>query len=249
MDTIVLEQRVQQSLDTLGVAQKVQEKFWLYARLLKDHALNMYEHSLRVGLYAQGIGALEKSAREPERLLLLGGGLHDIGKVSYDKDLFTERNITMEEYNLLKGHARKGFELLRGELGLTAMIAGMHHLKYHATEWVETSEATDDEQPKGYGISLAEMPFTVHKTTRRKIVECAKIVSMCDFFDALITRTTCCMTLIEHIDRNDPVAATKAMSNVYYGIPNHEQAASRVSWLYENKIEKLCNYRDVSGKK
>ena len=125
-----------------------------------------FEHSLRVSIMATMIGKwLGYSQQE---ILELGeaGLLFDIGKLSLPEYLLNkEVGVTREEYELVKKHAQFGYSILLKTKGVSPNI------KYAALHHHERMDGS------GYPLRLRE----------GQIHDFAKIIMVCDVFDALIT--------------------------------------------------------------
>jgi putative two-component system response regulator len=123
------------------------------------------EHARRIGrtsgLIAERLG-LRPEIRE---LLVRGAPLHDVGKIGIpDSILLKPARLTAEEFDVMKGHARIGAELLGGGrspvLQLAREIALTHHERWDGTGY-----------PSGLAGDLIPMA--------------GRIVSVADVFDAL----------------------------------------------------------------
>lgn len=133
---------------------------------LKESDDYTFQHSLRVAILATMIG--KWLGYSQEELLELGeaGLLFDIGKLSVPDFLLKKpSNVTLDEYELLKKHAQFGYSILLKTKGVTSNIkyAALHH-----------HERLDG---SGYPLRLRE----------NQIHDYAKIIAVCDVFDALIT--------------------------------------------------------------
>jgi len=125
-----------------------------------------FQHSVRVSILATMIG--KWLGYNQEELLELGeaGLLFDIGKLNVpDFVLKKPNNVDLEEYELIKKHAQFGYSILLKTKGVTSNIkyAALHH-----------HERLDG---SGYPLRLRES----------QIHDFAKIIMVCDVFDALIT--------------------------------------------------------------
>ena len=207
-----LEDRTQEWLDRLGIAEEPQKKFWEYAATLKAKAPNMYAHSLRVGNYARAMGEREDMPNKSLRLLFMGGGLHDVGKSWFDADLFC-RDITKEEYSVLQRHAIEGFLMMKDSLPMTAIVAGSHHMPH-------------------YGLQEDQWPLDVDPQTKAMVKTCIGLVSMADFYDAMVSRDGKAQSVMIPIKKDDPVQIASIMSHKYELDP--KLVADRLQWLYCN---------------
>jgi len=125
-----------------------------------------FQHSMRVSILATMIG--KWLGYSQEELLELGeaGLLFDIGKLNIpDFVLKKPSNVNLDEYELIKKHAQFGYSILLKTKGVTSNIkyAALHH-----------HERLDG---SGYPLRLRE----------NQIHDFAKIIMVCDVFDALIT--------------------------------------------------------------
>jgi len=128
-------------------------------------------HSQRVALY------MEETAKRPQKdpvANFFGGLLHDIGKLFLPFYLFDGRNISNEEYALVKEHAINGFKTLLGLHYFIALCAGLHHALYKA----------------GYGLTINDFPKNWSLKTIKKVLEISMMISICDFIDAHLHRNT-----------------------------------------------------------
>ncbi len=125
-----------------------------------------FEHSLRVSILASMIG--KWLGYDKEKLIELGEAalLFDIGKMKIPDFLLNkEKPITDDEFDVLKRHAQFGYSVLMKTPGVTANI------KYSALQHHERLDGS------GYPLRLRE----------GQIHEFAKIIMVCDIFDAMST--------------------------------------------------------------
>lgn len=122
------------------------------------HILRMAHYSQ---LIARGIGLSEQD----QELLLEAAPMHDIGKVGIaDKILLKPARLDADEFEVMKQHARYGYELLKGSssrvLQAGAAIALGHHEKYDGSGYPD-------------GLQGEDIPIF------------SRIVAVADVFDAL----------------------------------------------------------------
>jgi two-component system response regulator RpfG len=127
-------------------------------------------HIVRMGKYAEIIGRAMELDAEDQRMLLLATPMHDIGKVATpDAILLKSGPLTPDEWEIMKQHTRAGYDILVGSsskvLQLAAIIALRHHERWDGTGYPDRLRGTQ--------IPLA-----------------ARIASVSDVFDALISRRT-----------------------------------------------------------
>lgn len=125
------------------------------------------QHILRMGEYAatlaQALGWDEKATEE----MRLAATMHDVGKIGVaDAILRKPGKLTAEEFELMKDHTRIGARILEGStialLNLAHDIALHHHEKWNG-----------DGYPQG--LRGEAIPL------------CARIVAVCDVYDALVS--------------------------------------------------------------
>ncbi len=125
-----------------------------------------FQHSMRVSILATMIG--KWLGYSQDELLELGeaGMLFDIGKLNMPDFLLKKPGtVTMDEYELVKKHAQFGYSILLKTKGVT------QNIKYAALHHHERLDGS------GYPLRLRE----------NQIHDFAKIIMVCDVFDALIT--------------------------------------------------------------
>jgi putative two-component system response regulator len=122
-------------------------------------------HILRMAHYSKLIGRGLGLSEAEQELLLHAAPLHDIGKVGIaDGILLKPGRLTPDEFDLMKRHARYGYEILKDSrsalLQLGAEIALGHHEKFDGS---------------GYPSQLKGQEIPIH----------CRIVAVADVFDAL----------------------------------------------------------------
>ena len=120
-------------------------------------------HSQRVALYtkmlAQRLGESKETVKKFYNVALL----HDIGKLGMPEAILTKPGkLTPEEFEIVKKHPVRGYEILKNVKIQEDIAAGAH---YHHERW----------DGKGYpdGLKEAEIPWV------------ARIISVADTFDAM----------------------------------------------------------------
>ncbi len=133
---------------------------------LKESDDYTFEHSLRVSILASMIGKWLGYSKE--QLIELGQAamLFDIGKMKIpDFILNKEKTITEDEFEVIKRHAQFGYSVLMKTKGVT------NNIKYSALQHHERLDGS------GYPLRLKA----------GQIHEFAKIIMVCDIFDAMIS--------------------------------------------------------------
>ncbi len=166
-----LEYEAQLAATAAGITPYTWIRFTTRLHRLRDHHRGMWEHGLRVGLYAYGIAAHE--GWDDTALPLMGGCGHDLGKCRIPVSVLdaTEK-LSDAEWALIKRHPEDSFEMLNPEFPLSAMVAGMHH--YFT--------------PRAYGVDLTQAPEWLPARATHKVVEATMVVMVADVFDAMTTR-------------------------------------------------------------
>lgn len=125
-------------------------------------------HVTRVGLYSKHLALLYGFSKKDANILLKAAPLHDIGKVGIeDSILHKNAKLSKEEFEIMKNHTLIGENVLKNSnkplLQIASLIAGAHHEKYDGS---------------GYPRALKENQIPIE----------ARIVSIADVFDALISK-------------------------------------------------------------
>jgi len=220
VDIPALETKVHALCSEIGISESAQQACRTHLGDIKAFDASVYAHSLRVGIYACELAKQEGRPTGTVRLSMLIGLLHDRGKAAFDKDLFSGRAITPEEYEALKEHPAISTAMLSEELMLTAIGSGMHHQRPNGD---------------GYGLDIEDLPFETSHHVKMMLEYAATLVGMCDWMDALFTRGGIRMSGTA-FDREDREQVAQALSTEYYGRPTHPLVHDRVAWLYRYRI-------------
>lgn len=128
-----------------------------------------YTHSIDVSTYCIGFGIFLSLEKEDLKLLGKAGMLHDIGKKYVPRDIICKQGrLSDEELVVVREHPKYSYDILKenGEKDQRLLdIVIQHHEKING---------------KGYPYSLVG----------EEIDDFAKIVAICDIFNALTTRRT-----------------------------------------------------------
>lgn len=135
---------------------------------LRRHDDYTFSHSVNVAVLSTMLGSLCRYTKSDLFTLVLGGLLHDIGKVNVPANILTKRGrLTPDEFSLMKLHPELGEEKLKRlpvpNADLLTIIAGQHH-----------------EHMDGQGYPRRLMGNSIHRF--------ARIVSIADVYDALTTQ-------------------------------------------------------------
>jgi len=105
-------------------------------------------HIVRMGHYAALLGKSLGLSEDEQRLLLLATPMHDVGKVATpDAILLKKGPLTDPEWEVMRQHARAGYEILAGStsrvLQLAATIALRHHEKWDGSGYPDHLRGTN----------------------------------------------------------------------------------------------------------
>lgn len=140
-------------------------KYSTLMELLKQYDLLTYYHCIAVALLAKLVCNRLPITLEKTQKIVLGALLHDIGKLRIPKEILNKPSaLTKKEYEIMKHHVWLGYQIIQEDLELdqvTKEIILCHHEKEDGTGY-----------PFGY--------------TGDQLDQAVKIVSLCDFYHALI---------------------------------------------------------------
>ncbi|MFF2480628.1 HD-GYP domain-containing protein [Paenibacillus sp. NPDC058071] len=137
----------------------------------------LFQHSLNVCVYTTLLGTAHGYSREELVTLGMGALLHDIGKTQISMNVLKKPGaLSAEEFELMKSHARIGYELLKDEPNLPLYVA---HCAFQHHERIDGS---------GYprGIKGDE------------IHEYAKWIGLVDSYDAMTTNRVYRSPMLPH---------------------------------------------------
>ena len=116
-----------------GIAGKIQTSGSIKKELdeLKYGTEGVVTHSLNTAVLAGAIGIENGFAPKDIEQLVIGGMLHDIGKLYIDPEILNKKGrLTEKEYEIMKTHAEKGYKKLCDNKGVTQKVRFMafqHH--------------------------------------------------------------------------------------------------------------------------
>jgi putative two-component system response regulator len=150
---------------TAAVHSREQELLFRMSRAAEFRDPETGAHIQRMSHYSHLIAARLGLSAEDQTLILQAAPMHDVGKIGIpDSILLKPAKLTSEEFEVMKGHARLGFELLNGSesivLQAAASIAIAHHEKYDGSGYPD-------------GVAGDSIPLF------------GRIVAVADVFDAL----------------------------------------------------------------
>ncbi len=142
-------------------------------------------HVIRVGLYAKLLAQLHNQNQAYCDKISLAAQLHDVGKVGVpDLILNKPAKLDADEWEIMKQHTTKGWEILKGTtnpvIDMAANIAIDHHERWDGTGYpgpIEPdAELGPPEIPTRKGLKGKEIPLF------------ARIVGLADVYDALSSK-------------------------------------------------------------
>lgn len=137
-----------------------------YMTQLEKYDQNTYQHSVNVCVLSFQIGEAMSYSEQELRLLALCGLMHDIGKIYMPRrTLFKKGSLTENEYDFIKKHTLIGYEMVKNRADISEVIK--HTILCHH----------ENENGSGYP----------NNRTANQLHDFAKIVHICDVYDAMIS--------------------------------------------------------------
>ena len=131
---------------------------------MKELQFDTKIHCSRTALYSTILASACEFCKKDIRNIFIAAMAHDIGKIDIPEYILNKPGrLTKEEYKIMKQHAEKGAEMLKDSLSpeLIDMIR-YHHENMDGTGY--------------YGLTGSSIP------------KGARIIHICDVYDALITK-------------------------------------------------------------
>lgn len=150
---------------TLDICEREKELIFRMSRAAEFRDPETGAHIQRMAHYAEVIARGLSLDAATQRLILEAAPMHDVGKIGIpDYILLKPAKLTPEEFGVMKGHARLGFELLKGSgseiLRAGAEVAISHHERFDGSGYP-------------YGLKGRDIPLF------------GRIAAVADVFDAL----------------------------------------------------------------
>lgn len=150
---------------TLDIREREKELIFRMSRAAEFRDPETGGHIQRMAHYAEVIARGLSLDAATQRLILEAAPMHDVGKIGIpDYILLKPARLTPEEFGVMKGHARLGFELLKGSgseiLRAGAEVAISHHERFDGSGYP-------------YGLKGRDIPLF------------GRIAAVADVFDAL----------------------------------------------------------------
>jgi response regulator RpfG family c-di-GMP phosphodiesterase len=158
--------------DNLLLAQDIKESqkdtIFMLSELAEQRSKETGKHVKRVAYYCKEIGEEIGMNEDDVEMLFAAAPMHDIGKIAIrDAVLKKAGALTDPEFNEMKDHSLKGYELLKDSekplMQMAGVIAHEHHERFDG---------------KGYPQGLLGEEIHIY----------GRIVALCDVFDALSSK-------------------------------------------------------------
>ncbi|WP_425449675.1 HD-GYP domain-containing protein [Dethiothermospora halolimnae] len=185
-------------------------------RQLEEDDEYIFKHSMNVLMLATMIGKWLKYSKRELKQLSLAALLHDIGKVKIPNNILNKPGkLTEKEFDIIKKHTIHGFNILNDTVGISKSVA-LGALQHH-------------ERIDGSGYPL--------KVKSEKIHEFAKIIAVCDIFNAMTSERVykhkeSPFKVAEHISRSSFEKLDPRVSSVFL---------DNISKFYVGNVVKLNN--------
>lgn len=116
-----------------------QEVIYTLGAIGESRSQETGQHVKRVAMYSYILAKLSGLDENEAVTLKLASPMHDIGKIGIeDAILHKHGKLTAEEFEIMKGHATIGYEMLKHSqrpiFKTAAIVALQHHEKYNGTQ-------------------------------------------------------------------------------------------------------------------
>ncbi len=175
-------------------------------RQLKENNDYTFKHSLNVSMLATMVGKWLGYSKIELKQISLAGLFHDIGKMKISSDIINKPDkLTDKEYELAKKHTIYGYNILKETVGLSKSIS-LAALQHH-------------EREDGSGYPLGVKADKIH--------EYAKIIAVCDVFDAMTSNRV-------YKGKDSPFLVAEHIAKNSFGVLD-----GRVATVFLNNISKF----------
>jgi len=126
---------------------------------IRDYDEMTYVHSVNVALICNCFAKWLEMTEDETQIITLGGLLHDIGKISIPREILLKPDsLTAEEYDVVKTHTLKGYEILKDKKvdDKIKMIALQHHERADKTGY-PYGKSGDEIEPFAMIVAIADV--------------------------------------------------------------------------------------------
>jgi len=171
-----LKARIEVGFRTLYYQKEIEEKefrirvncYKALTELAETHCMETASHLEHIAVLTESLAQWSGCDRSYIRDIKLFSPMHDIGKVGIPESLlYLPRELTTEEFQLVKNHTLKGWNILKDKesLEMAASIALTHHEKWNGSGYPQ-------------GLEGKNIPL------------CGRITAICDVYDTLRSKRT-----------------------------------------------------------
>jgi putative two-component system response regulator len=137
------------------------ETIFRLARVVEFRDEETGHHLHRMSSYCEILARQSGFSAERCEMVRLASQLHDVGKVAVPDSILLKRGtLTPEEFEVIKGHAETGFQMLAGSpaevVQLGALIARTHHERFDGSGYPR-GLAGEDIPPEGRIAAIADV--------------------------------------------------------------------------------------------
>ncbi|WP_066498452.1 HD-GYP domain-containing protein [Abyssisolibacter fermentans] len=185
-------------------------------RQIKDDNDYTFKHSINVSILSTMVGKWLSFSKVEMKQLFMAGLFHDIGKLKISADIINKPDkLDKRETEIIKKHPVYGYELLSNTVGISKNV--MYGVLQHH----------EREDGSGYPFGLKS----------DKIHEFAKIIAVCDVFDAMTSSRV-------YRNKISPFKVAEQISHDSFGVLNPKISLlflKNISAFYVGNIVKLNN--------
>lgn len=136
-----------------------------FLELIRQHSISTYIHCVRVAALTNSVCRYLGYPEEQIKEIVYGALIHDIGKIKIPLGILEKADtLSLAEFEIIKLHPLKGYELVQGRFSPVVENAILYH----------------HERDDGSGYP--------HRLSREHIPQEARIIAVCDIYEALTSK-------------------------------------------------------------